>query len=271
MEKFFSPASLDKCPRDLTILLETACSCLTLPGELALILSPGEIHFLWWFIQGSVMNPSTRERLRKGWGMCERHTWGWMVVEASFRAGYLHGPAVLYEDLMRRALASFDLRGIFLGERVVARLRDRGPCMMCEEGYNSESKGIVKPETVERGRQTAEFKKFLKMTCPYWFDNICGKCFGNGSGVRCRRHLIEDYDRGCVQDLEVHRNHVSELTSRMERFARSFQFEYRGTQTPQDSAALVGSIGWLSGWSLFLEMLETARTESGKTSEVLGN
>lgn len=39
-------------------------------------LSGGEIHYLWWFIQGSIMNPDTRYKLRDSWGLCERHAWG---------------------------------------------------------------------------------------------------------------------------------------------------------------------------------------------------
>jgi hypothetical protein len=54
-------------------------------------LSNGEINFLWWFIQGSIMSPSTRDRLWKTWGMCERHTWGFISVEAAFRQGYMMG------------------------------------------------------------------------------------------------------------------------------------------------------------------------------------
>lgn len=46
-------------------------------------LSPGEIHFLWWFIQGNIMNPSPQVRLRKNWGVCERRAWGWMAVNAA--------------------------------------------------------------------------------------------------------------------------------------------------------------------------------------------
>jgi hypothetical protein len=39
-------------------------------------LSEGEIHFHYWFIQGSIMIPETRCRLRRAWGLCERHAWG---------------------------------------------------------------------------------------------------------------------------------------------------------------------------------------------------
>src|SRR6266496_3870675 len=39
-------------------------------------LSDGELNFLWWFIQGSIMNPETRFRLHRRWGMCQRHSLG---------------------------------------------------------------------------------------------------------------------------------------------------------------------------------------------------
>ena len=39
-------------------------------------LSVGEIHYLYWYIQGSIMFPEIRRDLRKAWGFCERHAWG---------------------------------------------------------------------------------------------------------------------------------------------------------------------------------------------------
>lgn len=49
------------------------------------------------------MEPDVRRRLHRAWGMCGRHAWGALAVETSYRYGYLHGPAALYEDLMDRA------------------------------------------------------------------------------------------------------------------------------------------------------------------------
>jgi len=58
-------------------------------------LSDGEIHYLWWYMQGSIMDPGVRQRLRRAWGMCGRHAWGALAVETAFRPGFLHGPALL--------------------------------------------------------------------------------------------------------------------------------------------------------------------------------
>ncbi|MHB8202428.1 MAG: hypothetical protein ACYDHG_01830 [Desulfomonilaceae bacterium] len=225
-------------------------------------LSPGEIHFLWWFIQGSIMNPSTRDRLRKSWGMCERHAWGWMAVEASFRGGYMHGPAVLYEDIMLRALAAFDLQGPLQHERLKQRLRSKGPCLMCEEGYGADSEGIIKPDRVEQGRDLGPLQTLAQRTGQYWRRNVCGLCSGDGSTVRCRRHLIEDQSRGLIQDLSPHRLAVSNLVHHMIKFARSFQFEFQGTQTLEDASALISCVGWLSGWGTFLRFVNVTAVNS---------
>lgn len=219
-------------------------------------LSPGEIHFLWWFIQGSIMNPSTRHRLRNAWGLCERHAWGWLSVEAAFRQGYLHGPAVLYEELMGLALSAFDLVGPFQYPRLMRRLRERGPCLMCEEGYGVHSKGFVKPEVVEKGRNLKWLLELAQRTRPYWTPMICGKCSGNGSLVRCRKHLVEDEASRFPGVVRPARNLVAYLTHHLVRYAQSFRFEFRGTQTQEDEAALVSAIGWCSGWGAFLTIMK---------------
>lgn len=219
-------------------------------------LSPGEIHFLWWFIQGSIMNPSTRERLRKAWGMCERHAWGWMVVEAAFRSGYMHGPAVLYEDVMGLALESFKILGPMQNERLRRRLRHKGPCLMCEEGYGAHTKGFVRPQIVVQGRDLSEFRSLVGSTFPYWQTAVCGRCSGDNSPARCRRHLVEDVSAGLLDDLSAARDLVFHTVDHLVRYARSFQFEFKGTHTLEDEAALISAVGWCSGWKLFLSVID---------------
>ncbi len=74
-----------------------------------------------------------------------------MVVEAAFRSGYMHGPAVLYEDVMGLAMAAFEMHGPGQYGRLRRRLRQKGPCLMCEEGYGHESKGFVKKKSYSKG------------------------------------------------------------------------------------------------------------------------
>jgi hypothetical protein len=218
-------------------------------------LSPGEIHFLWWFIQGSIMNPSTRKRLRGAWGMCERHAWGWMVVEAAFRSGYMHGPAVLYEDVMRLAFTMFGLQGPMQTERLKRRLSARGPCLMCEEGYGRDSQWFVKPHLVAQGRDSSEFRALAKTTFPYWREAICGICAGTGAEQRCRKHLIEGEQSDKLRDVSKSRELVSDICHHLAKYARSFQFEYHGTQTEEDTASLISAVGWCCGWGILLSIV----------------
>ncbi len=216
-------------------------------------LSPGEIHFLWWFIQGSIMNPSTRERLRKAWGMCERHAWGWMVVEAAFRSGYMHGPAVLYEDVMRQAFTVFGLHGLMQYERLKRRLRAKGACLMCEEGYGANSHWFVKPQLVVQGRNLSEFRTLAKRTFPYWQESVCGICAGTGVEQRCRKHFIEEDDQ--KDYLSKSRALVNNIFDHLVNYARASQFEYHGTQTEEDMASLISAVGWCCGWGILLSIM----------------
>ena len=241
-------------------LIRTTGAALQLSPPDAFRLSPGEIHFLWWFIQGSIMNPSTRQRMRKAWGFCERHAWGWMIVEASFRSGYMHGPALLYEDLMRAALNAFQLNGPAQHGRLRRRLRDKGPCLMCEEGYGPHSKGIVKEKIVRQGRDLGELLRLAKRTEPYWRDTICGRCAGTASTLRCRQHLIEDESSRLAGEMSVHRSSVTYIFDHLVKYARSFQFEFQGSQTEEDTAALISAVGWCSGWRLLLSIMGETNT-----------
>lgn len=215
----------------------------------SLRLSDGEIHFLWWFIQGSIMTSSVRESLWKGWGMCERHTWGFLAVEAAFRQGYMHGPAILYEDLMHHAA------GVFDGKRVFKGLREKGPCHMCELGYGAHSKGAARPELLRTGRDLKEIRAVAKKASPYWHGAVCGRCAESDSWVRCRRHLIEDLSAGRIKDLSMHEQLVKYVARHISIYALSFRYEYNGTETEEDAAALISAAGWCSGWKVFLEIL----------------
>jgi len=226
------------------------------PHEHGLLLSAGEIHFLWWFIQGSIMSPSTREQLWKGWGMCERHAWGFISVEAAFREGYLHGPAVLYEDLMNRARAAFLVRGPAQSRRSMRNIRAKGPCLMCEMEYGSKSKGSIEPERVQKGRDLSELQALARKTAPYWERAVCGRCAGNDSPQRCRRHLIADISRGVISDLSPHAALVDDIAKHIKIYARSFCHGYHGTQTVEDEAALISAVGWCTGWKTLLSIMK---------------
>ncbi len=225
-------------------------------------LSNGEIHYLWWYIQGSIMSPFVREKLRRAWGMCERHAWGAIFVESSFRHGYLHGPSVLYEDLMSRALASFQSRGPGRLPRAIHGLRERGPCPMCEMGLGPHSQGMASSQLVERGKDWGLMRDIALRTLPHWRHMLCGKCLGDDSPVRCRHHLVSETSRARGRH-QAHMQLVSEILERVSRYCRSFRWEFRGTDTDMDLAGLLAAVGWCSGWRPLLELLEIS---AGKSS-----
>ena len=89
-------------------------------------LSDGEIHYLYWFIQGSIMVPDIRHELRRAWGFCERHAWSYILVEAAFYRGYMHGAALLYEDLLTPAVSNLRVRGPLRNRRLARSLGSPG-------------------------------------------------------------------------------------------------------------------------------------------------
>lgn len=224
------------------------------------LLSNGEIHFLWWFIQGSIMSPSARDRLWNAWGMCERHTWAFISVEAAFRQGYMHGPSILYEDLMDRAQALFAVRGPLKPWRTMRRFREKGPCLMCEGGYGSHSKGMARAEIVQKGRDLSELRTLALETAPHWQKAICGRCAGDDSAERCRRHLIEEVTLGKIRNLSGHTELVNNIARHLRVYSRSFRYGYHGTATAEDRAALISAVGWCSGWKIFLSIFKTPTT-----------
>ncbi len=95
-------------------------------------LGDAEIHFLWWFVQGSIMNPETRDQLRRAWGMCARHSCGCLAVDAALRHGWLHGPALLYEDLVERGVNAVSVSGPLRQLRAARKLSSSTTCLMCD-------------------------------------------------------------------------------------------------------------------------------------------
>jgi len=223
-----------------------------------MVLSNGEIHYLWWYIQGSIMSPFVREKLRRRWGMCERHAWGAIFAEASFRNGYLHGPAVLYEDLMTRAYACFEAYGPGKLRIAAFKLRERGPCLMCEMGLGPQSSGMASPQMVKRGNERGVIEEMARRTLPHWKDMVCGECLGRESQARCRPHLISAQSGVSFRHQKAL---VREILERVSRYCRSFRWEFRGTERDEDLGGLFAAVGWCSGWTPLLELLDIPKKE----------
>jgi hypothetical protein len=216
-------------------------------------LSEGEIYYLWWFIQGSIMVPDIRWRLRRAWGLCGRHAWGALATEAAFRHGYLFGPAVLYLDIMERALRGFQVRGALQARRLARRLRATGPCLMCEMGFNAASRGSARPELIEEGRDPSYLLSIAAETRAYWRKAVCGRCVTNGASTRCRPHLVEEAALGTMRNLAGHRAVVKDIFEHLRVYKQSFVWGYHGTDTAEDRASLISAVGWCSGWHAWID------------------
>jgi len=68
--------------------------------------------------------------------------------------------------------------------------------------------------------------------------------------------LIEAQSRDLVDDFSGPRSVVLYLSQHLFKYARSFQFEFHGTRTEEDEAALIGAVGWCNGWATLLSILE---------------
>jgi hypothetical protein len=130
-----------------------------------LAITDGEIHFLWWFIQGSIMTPEIRNALLRGYGFCERHAWVHLSVEMSFRKRHFLGPVILYRALIERSAQAIQARR---RSRLALfrRLQASGPCFPCELNINGAAAGAAPPARLARGRDTAGLRTFATSLAP---------------------------------------------------------------------------------------------------------
>jgi len=219
--------------------------------------SDGEVHFLYWFIQGSIMNPETRCRLRRAWGFCQRHALAHLAVEFAFRNGWVHGCAVLYDDIMDRARLAF---GGPIRPRLwlALRLRQTAPCLMCELGFGPDSAATAPADILSRGREAAGLQAFGLITEPYWRPAVCAHCLGQTAtpqSPRCRPHLVADILARRPVDLPAQKELVASVCRVVSCYSRSFRLEFQGTDTVEDRAGLIAAVGWCSGWSEWLRLV----------------
>ena len=227
----------------------------TLPVDAEL--SSGEVNFLFWFMQGSIMDVEVRWALRKSWGLCPRHTAAWLMVEAAFRDDYLHGPAVLFDDLMERACAAFDVRGPGTGLRLARRLRPRAACHLCAMGVNEKSQGFIPGDRLVTGRDPTAWRRFAEESRDFWSTEVCGPCSGSASAKRCRAHLCADLTHGRGPDIDACRQDVLRIARHMSVYHNSFSWDFKDIDGVEDRAALISAAGWCSGWQGLLALLDT--------------
>jgi hypothetical protein len=126
---------------------------------------------------------------------------------------------------------------------------------MCELKLRRASGGVPDRALIDQGQDFSVLQAMAKRTREYWQEYVCGRCAVDGSSARCRPHLIEEASRGRAGDLDEHRSLVEKIASGVAVFERSFHWEYHGTGTDEYRAALIGAVGWCSGWQAGLAII----------------
>lgn len=220
------------------------------------LLGDGEIHFLWWFIQGSIMDPEMRARLARAWGFCERHGLGYLAVDAAYRHGFLHGPAILFDDLMARALRALARSGPLAERRAHLGLRSGGPCPLCDLSMSPGSNaGAFTASLLRQGRDLTQLRQLARSGQGGWAPHVCGACAGDDRPSFCRRHLIAALDRGDVDARPNGLATVEAIAAGVATYHRACRWEDRGTDTASDRGALIAALGWCGGWEEILAWL----------------
>ncbi|RDU97817.1 hypothetical protein [Trinickia dinghuensis] len=214
-------------------------------------LSDGEVDFLWWFIQGSIMDPDVRQRLNAHWGLCARHSLAFFVVEAAFRPHLIHGCSILYRALIQRATKVLDDRGVHsLMPANACRfmLRETGPCHMCDLQYDEHSAASAPLERLAQGRDSSNARRFAVENRSGWLPFVCGRCTGNAGPVLCRAHLIDALGQPHAGEVQSQHAYVEAIGAHLANFENAFRWDCRDTDTPEDRGALIAAIGWCAGW-----------------------
>lgn len=156
---------------------------------------------------------------------------------------------------MERALGAFELRGPWGARRAAWRLRETGPCVMCEMNLQRVSGGFAPEALVRAGREPRELCALAMQTKELWWPTVCGRCLGTPARARCRPHFREGAMAGPVVEVAEHRALVQHIVKHMAAYSRSFRWEDRDTETDADRAALISAVGWCSGWHGLMAMV----------------
>lgn len=202
------------------------------------------------------MDTDVRARLDAHWGMCPRHALGFFIVEAAFRPHLIHGSAILYNELMARAVRVLESgpRGFAPATITRRRLQAGGPCHMCSLGYHADSPGNSPPERLAQGRNLTNARAFANDNRRGWLSHVCGHCAGTDNPTLCRLHLIESITHNHASELRAQRQTVTDISTHLGRFEHAFRWDSRNTDTDEDRGALVAAIGWCGGWQDILRI-----------------
>lgn len=207
--------------------------------------SPGELAALRSLTLEALVPGDLIVGARK-WGPCAYHARLLLAMECARFHRDLRSPAALYCSMMRRAEREFHQAAVRDPVDFADRIDDASPCPVCESPATGVSDERMNSGALARGAM--EFQRFREETSAHWRQFVCATCGGERRAVRCRLHLACDLRSGERPDMVRHRRTIEAITGHLIRYARSFDWHHRGSETAEDRAALVAAIGWCTGW-----------------------
>jgi hypothetical protein len=212
-----------------------------------LVITAGEVNFMLGFLHDGSIGADAWHRLMGAWGYCERHAWSSLVIEMAVLKGFVSRSAFLYFDLLQYAVEAGAETRRARG-KLARRLGESNRWMICE--INPRRRGWLSDAEIDEARDQTRLRRFATELAPLWRQSRCPRCLGLAtSGRFCRRHLKEAIETSLPVDIDEELRYLSSLVLRVETYAKSFMWEHRGSDGPEDRAALLSAIGWCSGWS----------------------
>ncbi|MGO8840237.1 MAG: RNA pyrophosphohydrolase [Methyloceanibacter sp.] len=229
-------------------------------------ITDGEVNFIQGFVHDGSIGAECGLQLMRHWGYCERHAWVSLTVEMSVLHGFCSRSASLYLDILQQA--STALAGN--NQRAVAKqLRESGSCMICNA--KPTRRGLLSAAELSEAKDPTRLRSFVKESALFWSSDCCPRCInGVTNGRLCRRHLIEVLNEGASPDLEDERKHLLNVLARLENYAWSFSWGFRGIDGPEDRGALISAIGWCSGWSSLAVLIPLGHPSLASHARSLG-
>jgi hypothetical protein len=204
-----------------------------------------EVRQLWDFLDGAIMDPSSRARLRRGWGFCGRHAWAYAMTEIELRGGVPFSTSILYQDLTHRAAQAVGRSGLLPWGMALGRLRSRQVCPTCD--YLSTAQAREDPATEERWRRVGGLRRtrpLIRRSRGIWLASACPRC-ADGGGLPCRPHLLQG-----VSPPEPRARlaaYLWDLSRRLRAYVRS-SGAGGAAPAPDEESAWVEALGWFAGW-----------------------
>jgi hypothetical protein len=211
-------------------------------------LTTAETNFILYFIRDGSIGREEWQQLMGGWGYCDRHAWAVLSIELSYLPGFCIRSAYLYTHILAQGVHA-------LGRAISKRpsfarkiLSERNPCFICK--VSPRKRGFVADNLIAEGKDGRWLRTFCNNLVPHWQNHVCPRCIGAWtSGTLCRRHTIEALEGGNIIDFKSEHDRLKDLQHHVLTYEKSFGWYHRGTDRPEDRAALVSAIGWSSGWT----------------------